>query len=78
MDPKTIIYAVIGLVIGLVVSLSTLGTVVDLVDAVNVTDWDFTGYSGAIALLNLIPFVYIASILLLCVTASFAMANRGT
>lgn len=78
MEARTIIYSVIGMVIGLVVSLSTLGTVVDLVDAVNTTGWDFTGYTGAIALLDLIPFVYVASILLLCVTASFAIANRGT
>ena len=77
MNARGIIGAVIGLVVGLIVSLSTLETVVDIVDAVNTTGWDFTGYQGAISLLGLIPFVYVASILMLCVVSSFAIASRG-
>lgn len=74
-DASQIIMAVIGAVIGLIVVLSTLETVVDAVDDVNTTDWDFTGSDGAIALLGLVPFVYVAGVLLLSVGAVFIIAG---
>jgi hypothetical protein len=72
---RQIIGAVVGMIVGLIVSLSTLETVITIVSDVNTTGWDFTGYEGAIALLDLIPFVYVASVLLLCVTLSFTMTG---
>ena len=54
----------IVLVITLLVLLACTPIVIEQVAAVNTTEWDFTGYQGAIVLLGLVPFVWVASILI--------------
>ena len=51
-------------VITLLILLAVTPIVVDAIAGVNTTGWDFEGYAGAITLLNLVPFIWIASLLL--------------
>lgn len=39
------------------------------------TEWNFTGAEGAKALLGLVPFIWIASILVMCAVGMFAVAR---
>lgn len=64
-NPGTIISGVVGLIMSLIAVLSTIDTVVAQVAAVNTTAWTFTGSAGAEALLGLVPFGYIAGVVLL-------------
>lgn len=52
----------ISAVIILIAGLACTPIVVDQVQGMNTTDWSFTGYSGAIALKDLIPFVWIGAL----------------
>lgn len=53
-----------GLVIALIFSVVLLPTVVDTIGDVNTTGWNFTGVEGAIVLMNLIPFIFIAGLVI--------------
>ena len=48
---------------------------VDNVIFQNASGWNFTGHSGAEALMGLIPFVWIAALLILVVSILFAIAK---
>jgi len=48
---------------------------VDYVIFQNASDWNFTGASGASALMGLIPFVWVASLVILVVAILFAIAK---
>jgi len=48
---------------------------VDNVIFQNASDWNFTGHSGAEALMGLIPFVWIAALVILVVAILFALAK---
>lgn len=63
----------IALVVITLVLLVMTNPIVDAVDDVNTTGWDFTGYEGAIILLDLIPFLWIAAVLSACAYGMFRL-----
>lgn len=57
---KKVIVAIVVLILGI-----SLGpTVVSLVQDVNTTGWDFTGYEAAETIIDLIPLLYYAGVLI--------------
>lgn len=71
------IIGAIGIVIITVVLLALTPTVVDQVQNMNTSGWSFTGYEGAIALLGLVPFVWVAGILISSAVGMFLLAKSG-
>lgn len=65
----------IAIVVITLVLLVMTNPIVDAVDDVNTTDWDFTGYEGAIILLDLIPFLWVAAILSAAAYSMFRLAR---
>lgn len=65
----------IAIVVITIVLLYMTPVVVDAVDDINTTDWDFTGYEGAIAILGLIPFLWVAGVLAFAAAAMFLLAK---
>ena len=61
----------IQLVIGLFVGIVMIPIVEEVVRTTNTTPWDFTGSSGAIVLFQLIPFIFIASVITWFVLKAF-------
>lgn len=59
-----------GLVVTLIFSVVLLPTVVDTINDINTTGWDFTGYAGAIVLMDLIPFIWIAGLVITTVLSA--------
>lgn len=72
---KSVFQDYIGLVIILIFGLGMLPTVVNVVVQLNTTNFTFTGAEGAITLIDLIPLVYIAGLVLLVV--GMALYIRG-
>jgi len=72
------IIGAVGIVVITIVLLSMTPVVVDQVQAMNTTGWTFTGYQGAIALLGLVPFVWVAAILISAAVGMFALAKMPT
>lgn len=76
----------IGEAIGLAVSVVAITVillymtpvVVDAVAAINTTGWTFTGYQGAIAILGLVPFLWIAGVLSFAGVSFFLIAKSLT
>lgn len=74
----------VGIVVLTVILLSMTGTVVDQVQAKlkeaedPLTEWNFTGAAGAKALLGLVPFVWVCSILIAAAVGMFALAKTPT
>jgi len=58
------IIGAISIVVVTITLLALTPTVVDQVQGMNTSAWNFTGYEGAIALLGLVPFIWVASILI--------------
>jgi len=50
---------------------------VDSVIFLNSSNWNFTGASGAVAMMGLIPFVFIAGLLLAAVGITLAWARKS-
>lgn len=75
---SSIVGAVVGLVIAVVVIVAVIPTIVDTIQDTNTTGWDFTGYEGAISLLELIPFIVIAGALLLAVAMGLRMGKQNS
>ena len=79
MDPAGKIVGAIGIVIVVIVLLAMTPVIIDQVNvtsAVGEADkWNFTGASGALAILGLVPFVWIASILIAAAVGMFALAK---
>lgn len=75
--PSAKIQQAIGLVVVTITLLAMTPIVVDQVQAVNTTDWTFTGHEGAEALLGLVPFVWVAGVLIAAVIGAFSIAQRG-
>jgi hypothetical protein len=76
------ILGAIGIVVITVILLSMTSVVIDQVmaimygeDAANASIWNFTGHSGAESILGLVPFVWIASILIAAAVGMFAIAK---
>jgi len=77
MDASRKIVGAIGIVITVIVLLSMTSVVIDQVES-TVTDadtWNFTGAAGAESILGLVPFVWIASILIAAAVGMFALAK---
>lgn len=77
MDPKAKIIGAVGIVVIVITLLAMTPTVVDQVQNLDTSSWNFTGYEGAIALLGLVPFIWIASILIAAIVGMFALAKSG-
>jgi hypothetical protein len=71
------IVGAIGIVVIVIVLLSMTSVVVEQVEsAVEEADtWNFTGASGAESILGLVPFVWIASILIAAAVGMFALSK---
>lgn len=77
------IIGAVGIVVITIVLLSLTSTVVSTVQheiwvgssgaSVGKTPWNFTGYSGAASMLGLVPFVWIAGILLAATIGMLAL-----
>ena len=63
----------IAVVVITVVLLAMTPVVVDQVQNLNTTGWTFTGYEGAIALIGLVPFLWVAGILAGSAVGMFAV-----
>ena len=68
----------IAVVVVTIVLLYMTSPIVDAVSAINTTAWDFTGYQGAIAILGLVPFLWVAAILGFSAYAMFRIASGGS
>lgn len=83
MDVSNKVIGAVGIVVITIVLLSMTPTVVDQVQAqlaiaeAPATEWNFTGAAGAIALLGLVPFIWVASILVCAAVGMFALAKGG-
>jgi len=81
LDMTEKIIGAVGIVVITIVLLSMTPTVVDqtqtmLAIAVDpLTEWNFTGATGAIQLLGLVPFVWIAGILISSAVGMFSIAK---
>lgn len=65
----------LAVVVITIVLLYMTPVVVDAVAAINTTGWNFTGYQGAIAILGLVPFLWIAGVLAFAAVAMFMIAK---
>ena len=77
MEASRKIVGAIGIVIVVIVLLSMTSVVIDQVESTveNADTWNFTGASGAESILGLVPFVWIASILIAAAVGMFALAK---
>ena len=78
------IIGAVGIVVVTIVLIAMTPTIVDAVQEMIInattadTEWNFTGASGAIQLLGLVPFVWIAGILIASAVGMFALAKAPT
>lgn len=72
------IVGAVGIVVVTITLLYLTPVIVDAVQDINTTGWNFTGYQGAIAILGLIPFIWIAGVLISCSVGMFALAKAST
>ena len=72
---------IMGAVAIVVITILLLGltpTIVDQVQGMNTTGWNFTGHEGAIALLGLVPFCWVAGVLIMSAVGMFQLAKTPT
>ncbi len=69
------ILGAIGIVIITVVLLALTPTIVDTVQAVNSDSWTFTGHQGAEDMLGLVPFVWVAGVLISATVGMIVLAR---
>jgi len=74
-EVKDKIVGAVSIVIIVVTLLALTPTIVDQVQAMNTTGWTFTGHEGAIALLGLVPFIWVAMILVAAAVGMFQLAK---
>jgi hypothetical protein len=74
---ETKIIGAIAIVVVVIVLLSMTPIVIEQVEdaTADASDWNFTGASGAESILGLVPFVWIASILIAAAVGMFALAK---
>lgn len=65
----------VGIVVIVIVLLSMTPTVVTQVQTMDTAGWNFTGHEGAALLLGLVPFIWIASILVAAAVGMFGLAS---
>jgi len=81
MDVGNSVIGAVGVVVITIVLLSMTPTVVSQCQAQiaiaedPLTEWNFTGSEGAIALLGLVPFIWVASVLVCAAVGMFALAR---
>jgi len=81
MDVSNKVIGAVGIVVITIVLLSMTPTVVEQVQTqlaiaeAPATEWNFTGAEGAKALLGLVPFIWVASILVCAAVGMFALAK---
>lgn len=86
MNPTAKVIGAIGIVVVVIVLLALTSVIIDTVEdtlpagnypsaPVN-ESWNFTGATGAEAILGLVPFVWIASILIAAAVGMFALAKE--
>jgi len=54
----------VGMAIGTIISVLMLPPVTETVTGINTTAWTFTGHDGVIAMMYIIPLVYIAAVII--------------
>jgi hypothetical protein len=54
----------VGMAIGTIISVLMLPPVTETVTGINTTAWTFTGHNGVIAMMYIIPLVYIAAVII--------------
>ncbi len=67
----------IAVIVVTVALLAMTPVVVDQVQNMNTTGWNFTGYQGAIQFLGLVPFIWVSAILATASYAMFRIAKGG-
>lgn len=72
------IIGAISIVVIVITLLALTPTVVSQVQDMDTSGWNFTGYQGAEALLGLVPFIWVASILVAAAVGMFALAKSKT
>ncbi len=77
MDVGSKIMGAVGIIIVVIALLNLTPTVVDQVQTIITggSGWTFTGSDGALALLGLVPFVWVASILIAAAVGMFELAR---
>jgi len=81
-DVSNKVIGAVGIVVITIVLLAMTPTVVEQVQTqlaiaeAPLTEWNFTGAEGAIALLGLVPFIWVASILVCSAVGMFALAKE--
>ena len=80
------IEAAIGIIVITIFLLALTPTIATQVDrividgtgagAYNTTKWNFTGAAGALTILGLVPFIWVAAILLCCVGGMWTLAKH--
>lgn len=73
--PSDTVLGAVGIVIIVIVLLAMTPTVVDQIAEMNTAGWNFTGHDGAISLLGLVPFVWIACVLVAAAVGMFALSK---
>jgi len=73
------IIGAIGIIVVVIVLLSMTPVIIEQVETTLAGDatWNFTGASGASSILGLVPFVWIASILIAAAVGMFALAKKS-
>jgi H+/Cl- antiporter ClcA len=77
LKPDQVILGAIGIVVIVIVLLAMTPTVVDQVQTMDTSGWNFTGHQGAALLLGLVPFIWIACVLVAAAVGMFALAQTG-
>jgi len=77
MEVSGSIKGAVAIVVITVVLLAMTPTVVDQVQGLDTTSWNFTGYEGATALIGLVPFLWVAGILAGAAVGMFQLYKTG-
>jgi len=64
LDADTGAGKLVGMAIGTIISVLMLPPVTETVTGINTTGWTFTGHEGVIAMMYIIPLVYIAAVII--------------
>lgn len=77
MDVSGKVIGAVGIVVLVIVLLSMTSVVIEQVETilVDADTWNFTGASGSESILGLVPFVWIASVLIMAAVGMFAMSK---
>jgi len=67
----------IGLIVIEICLLAMTPIIVQQVQAINTSNWTFTGAEGAKALIGLVPFAWVGGVLLAGVVGAFSLAKTG-